>query len=249
MAKQSGIIKIEGTIDDITFLKKGGKYFIRKKGGVSKSRIKTDSAFQRTRENGAEFGIVANAGKLIRKGASAMVRRAKDGSLNNRLMSILYKVKDFDSVSPRGQRKVSTGITTSGGVATLKGFAFNSKAPLSSVLATPYSLALTTGIITFQNFVPMDMVEYPLGATHVGLRAGILSIDFLEETTLLEISDQDNLPIDMAEHEVTLTPELIGGATGIKMYLLLIEFYQEINGLQYPLKDGSFNSLTLLDLE
>ena len=36
MAKASGIIKIEGTVEDLTFYKKDGKNFVRKKGGIPK---------------------------------------------------------------------------------------------------------------------------------------------------------------------------------------------------------------------
>jgi hypothetical protein len=48
MAKQSGIIQLEGTIDNITFHKSQDGYIAKKKGGVSGSRIATDPAFQRT---------------------------------------------------------------------------------------------------------------------------------------------------------------------------------------------------------
>jgi hypothetical protein len=51
MAKLKGIIKIKGTIGDITFYKSQGGYMAREKGDVDSKRIATDPAFQRTREN------------------------------------------------------------------------------------------------------------------------------------------------------------------------------------------------------
>jgi hypothetical protein len=56
MAKTSGIIKIEGTVEDLTFYKKDGRNFVRRKGGVSKERIENDPNYVRTRENNSEFG-------------------------------------------------------------------------------------------------------------------------------------------------------------------------------------------------
>jgi hypothetical protein len=56
MARQKGIIKLKGTIGDITFNKTQDGHLAREKGGVDASRIKNDPAFQRTRENGSEFG-------------------------------------------------------------------------------------------------------------------------------------------------------------------------------------------------
>ena len=60
MAKQSGIIKLEGTIGDITFYKSQDGLLARAKGGVDASRIQNDAAFQRTRENG-EAGLALQA--------------------------------------------------------------------------------------------------------------------------------------------------------------------------------------------
>ena len=52
MAKQKGIIKLEGTIGDITFYKSTQDgHLAREKGGVSADRIANDPNFQRTREN------------------------------------------------------------------------------------------------------------------------------------------------------------------------------------------------------
>lgn len=66
MAKLKGIIKIEGTLQDMTFYKTQDGHLVKTKSGVSGSRIATDPAFARTRENGAEFGSAAKAGKLLR---------------------------------------------------------------------------------------------------------------------------------------------------------------------------------------
>jgi hypothetical protein len=61
--KTKSIIKLEGTIGDITFFKSKDGYIAREKSSISKERIQNDPAFQRTRENGAEFGRAGKAGK------------------------------------------------------------------------------------------------------------------------------------------------------------------------------------------
>jgi hypothetical protein len=66
MARQRGIIKLDGTIGDITFYKSKDGFLAREKGGVPADRIANDPAFQRTRENGAEFGRAGKAGKTLR---------------------------------------------------------------------------------------------------------------------------------------------------------------------------------------
>jgi hypothetical protein len=42
MAKQRGVIKLEGTLDDITFLKTSDGYMAKVKSAVSAERISTD---------------------------------------------------------------------------------------------------------------------------------------------------------------------------------------------------------------
>lgn len=66
MAQQKSIIKLRGTIGGISFYKSKDGYLAREKGGVDGSRIASDPAFARTRENGAEFSNSASAGKLLR---------------------------------------------------------------------------------------------------------------------------------------------------------------------------------------
>ena len=42
MAKQNSLVKIEGTIENLTFYKSANGHFVRSKGGVSKNRIMND---------------------------------------------------------------------------------------------------------------------------------------------------------------------------------------------------------------
>lgn len=66
MAQQKSILKLRGTIGGISFYKSKDGFLAREKGGVDASRIANDPGFARTRENGAEFGDSASAGKLLR---------------------------------------------------------------------------------------------------------------------------------------------------------------------------------------
>jgi hypothetical protein len=61
MARQKGIIKLDGTVGGITFYKSKDGYLAREKGGVSADKIANDPNFQRTRENGEEFGRAGKA--------------------------------------------------------------------------------------------------------------------------------------------------------------------------------------------
>ena len=59
MATQESFIKLQGKVGDLSFFKTKNGYQARVKGGVSADRIKSDPAYQRTRENNVEFATVS----------------------------------------------------------------------------------------------------------------------------------------------------------------------------------------------
>ena len=88
MAKQKGIIKIEGTISDIGFYKYADDYFGQENALVSASRIDNDPAFQRTRENMAEY---AREGKACKTLCNAILSPNEHNQLKN--MNIIQRSK------------------------------------------------------------------------------------------------------------------------------------------------------------
>ncbi|WP_100615132.1 hypothetical protein [Confluentibacter citreus] len=248
MAKLNSFIKIEGTLDNLTFYKGKEGYLVKTKSGVSAKRIKNDPAFARTRENGSEFGHAATSGKQLRRGILDLLTDAKDDLVTSRLTQVMTKVKDADTTSPRGERQVAIGLATPLGKLALNGFNFNSNAILSSVLLSDFTLNTTTGAISMAEFIPDQNLNAPPGSTHVSLIAGFLDIDFSTDIKDLQVSPVVNLPIDNTNTPVTLTPAGVPSGTGNKMYFIKVAFYQEVNGLQYALNNGAFNALKLVDI-
>jgi hypothetical protein len=248
MAKANGLLKIEGTVEDLTFYKKDGKNFVRRKGGVSRERILNDPSFIRTRENGAEFSHSASSGKLLRLALGTMVFKAKDSKLTSRLLQTMSKIKNLDTTSLRGQRKVGVGIATAQGKQTLKGFDFNGNAPLKSVLFAPFDLDSTTGVVSFVDFVPAEQLQFPQGATYFSLQSAVLHLDFETEDSEIAYSPVVNLPIDLTSNASVLTPSSVPTGSGVQVFLLMVSFYQEINGVQYSLKNESFNVLHIIEV-
>src|SRR5438128_842093 len=122
--RQSGILKLEGSIDDVTFYKSQDGFRVRKRGGVSKERIKSDPKFARTRENGREFASAANGGKSLRDTVKTLMKNAKDSRVVSRLLFIMSKIQKLDTTSTRGNRTVGTAMATPDAKAMLKGFEF-----------------------------------------------------------------------------------------------------------------------------
>lgn len=61
MAKQAGLIKLTGTIGNITFYKMNGKYYARSKSSLTAKRVKKDPAFERTRMYAQRLGLASKA--------------------------------------------------------------------------------------------------------------------------------------------------------------------------------------------
>lgn len=248
MAKLKSLIKLEGTMEDLTFYKGADGYFVRTKGGVSKNRIMNDPAFARTRENGAEFGSIASSGKLLRTALGPMVFRAKDSKLTSRLVKVMGQIKNLDSISERGKRNVAEGLNSSSSTSIFEGFDFNAKATLGSVLNSIVSVDTTTGAISIATYNPLEQMRSPEGATHFSLQAGFLRIDFATGAYELTQSPEEIYPIQNGMITPILTPSSVPTVTGTRMHFILIEFFQEVNGSQYMLNNGAFNVLNLLKI-
>lgn len=247
MAKLKGILKIEGTLDELTFYKTQDGHLVKTKGGVSADRIANDPNFQRTRENGSEFGSSATAGKVLRNAVRNLMMNASDNRVTSRLTQVMTVIKNYDTTSARGERTVAIGIADPAALALLKDFDFNDKAILSGVLFAPFIVTPATGEIAIPAFVPLNDIAYPGGATHVNLKAAYANVDFTNEISAIEYSPVTNLPIDGTNTPVSLVPAAVPAGAGTKFYLLLLEFFQEVNGIQYPLKNGAYNVLNIVE--
>ena len=110
MARQNGLFKIKGTLDNVTFYKSVDGDLARMKTIVDKDRIANDPAFQRTRENGAEFGSSAKAGKLTRDSLRPIALNATDNRVVSRMTKLMSQIKNLDTTSARGSRNVGVAM-------------------------------------------------------------------------------------------------------------------------------------------
>lgn len=246
MARNTGIIKLEGTLQELTFYKTQDGHLVKTKSGVPGDRILNDPNFQRTRENGTEFGSAASAGKLLRDAARVLMKTASDNRVTSRVTQLMTIIKNYDTISARGERTVGTGIQAKGAINELKDFNFNINAILSCILYKSYTVDTATGVIAMLGLVPVNDIEEPVGATHVTVYGAWAKIDFANGTYAIEYTNEVNLPVDNAATDITLTPEAVPDSSGTNIFLLVVEFYQEINGIQYSLKNGAYNSLAIV---
>src|SRR5690606_25718153 len=195
MARQSGIIKLKGTIGDITFYKSKDGYLARQKGGVEKERFLNDSKFQRTRENAAEFGRAGKASKTLCTAIRPVLNRTQDSRMISRLVQAMMRVIKADRVSNRGLRNVLDGE-----LMLLQGFDFNGNAPPSGTLEAPFSASIDRGAgvleVDIAGFVPHRQVGAPRRTPPFRLVSAGAEVDFEQETFVLAQRVSEEIPFD-----------------------------------------------------
>jgi hypothetical protein len=234
MAKQKGIIKLEGTIGDITFYKSQDGYLAREKGGVPGDRIANDPAFQRTRENGAEFGAAGKAGKVLRTAIRALLQNSADSRMVSRLTQEMVKVLQKDATNTRGLRNVIDGEAE-----LLEGFEFNKNGKLGTTLYAPFTGTIdrVAGTLTasIPTFIPLNMVAAPGGTTHFKIVSAGAEVDFENETFVVDNQATAVLPWDAVPTAVINLVNAVTPASTHPLFLVLgIEFYQLVNADMYP---------------
>jgi hypothetical protein len=248
MAKQKGLVKLEGTVGDMTYYKSKDGYLAKEKTSLNGDRIASDPKFKRTRENNAEFGAGGNAGKLMRHAVNALLKNAKDSKVVSRVTKTMIQIIKTDTVNKRGKRTV-----TNGDMSLLKNFEFNAAAVLGATLYAPYTTAIdrTAGTLSINlaAFIPSSAIIAPEGATHFKIVSAGAEIDFDNKNWVSANSESALFPWDETVTTAINLVNTVTPGTTLPVFLFLgIQFLQEVNGIQYPLLNGSFNPLSLIEL-
>ncbi|KAA2240316.1 hypothetical protein F0L74_29585 [Chitinophaga agrisoli] len=246
MAKQTGILPLEGTIGNVTFYKTKAGYLARQKGGVDGRRIATDAAFQRTRENGSEFGRAGKASKLLRTAFRALLLTASDSYVASRLTAAMVKVIRADATNSRGQRNVIDGEAE-----LLSGFEFNPTGRLGGTLYAPFTSAIdrATGALTvaIPPFIPINMLATPAGATNFRIVMAGAEVGFEAEEFVNGTAASEQLEINATSTaELSLAVNVTANSTSPLFVVVGIEFFQVVNGELYSLKNGAYNALAIV---
>ncbi len=249
MAKQTGEVKIQGTIGDLIFYKSGDQYLVRRKGGKvgpKTERVANHPNYIQFRENSTEFGTASKAGKLIRFSLKSLVQNAHDGGMCNRMLTEALKVVKTDNINIKGKRTVANGK-----LKLLQGFEFNINHKLRMALHAPYKHDINrkSGVVSVSipPFIPANMITAPNNTTHFTIMAGIAEINFQANRFVVDTKKSaqlsfNSLPTEEIKIELAITP-----ASTLPLFVVLgIEFYQEVDGEVQMVENGEHNSMALV---
>ena len=161
----------------------------------------------------------------------------------SRLTQQMVKVIQADTTSVRGLRNVIDGEAE-----LLAGFEFNIRGKLGTVylLLLWEQLTVQTGdiIVDLASFIPLNMIAAPSGTTHFKIISAGAEIDFEAETFVVSNSETAILPWDINPSAVINHSNPVTPASTKPLFLAFgVEFYQQVNGQMYALKNGCLQSI------
>lgn len=249
MAKQkSPVVKLKGSIDDLSFYRTQDGFLAREKRGIDPERLKSDPAFKNTRSSMAEFSSGGQSAKLFRSAWINEMAIASDNRVTSRSVKAMMNVLKSDTVNRFGTRIVAAGNLT-----LLEGFEFNVAAPLLTCLkaeiAVAFNRATGEGTVTIPALVPEVSIAVPEMATHYRLFATAAVIDFAAGSIITDRVTTAALPWNEDEAPaVTLQPALPANSTAAVFIVLGIEYVAIINGFTETISKNA-NACKLITVE
>ena len=240
MAKNTGVIQLQGNLGNLNFAK-GGQ--------VRQKPASRPVSAQRTLENNSEFSTQSKATSLIGDSFRACVANAKSADWHNRLAKITREVLKLDLTNVRGQRGIIDDETS-----LYEGYDFNGNAPLGRVLYAQVATSLdrSTGVcqIIVPALTPAISVSAPQGATHFRYISCSAEIDF--ENGMVTTTDTNSDFVALSNvPQLTTTLDVNVSVNAAKPIFMGfgLEFYQEVNGQKYLLQNGQYNPFQLLKVD
>ena len=156
------------------------------------------------------------------------------------------------------RRRVGCWEWTSGVIdgeaALLEGFEFNVGGKLTTSLFATFEASIdrVTGdcTVTLPPFIPTQLIAATGGTTHFKIVSAAAAIDFENVAFVVDNKESAILPWDGVTTTAISLNNQVGANSTHPIFLLLgISFFQEVNQMQYPLKNGAFNPLAIVKVD
>lgn len=236
MARITGPFKITGTIAGINYYMDEGENRARKAGGgFNGEAIKTKDSMIRVRENASEFGHCAAVKSKFIRALNPYLFKLKGRKLHSAMTSLFVQIKNLDPISSRGMRTVSKGLTTTDGRNLLLTYSYPERFTFSNGLGNRFSVDMDSYICSCADF-DVRNVPFPEFATHVGLLFSVVVMDFDAIKAHTFLAAEHYISRHEANHSIALHPVTSPNGDGVRIAVMGVRFYQEVNGVMTTLE-------------
>lgn len=250
MAKISSDGKIPKRIGDFVTYPLDGNCIIRRTSGFTIEGMAKDSKYARSRENATEFGAVSRLGKLIRIAMKEVLPRSNNLDVCNCLTAVLRKVMCCDEVAERGKRCLKNGFKTASGRAQFTGHDLNPNGLFRNAFKGNYRFDTSSKLMQIAPFETAEVFVFPEGANCVGLRMGVLQLDFDTTLSFFKLTDWFLFRLESSVTEgFQVVIEGFPDGEGVVFFLLELSFFVEHEGSFIPYPKDDTKVVTVLGVE
>ena len=237
MARQTGIIRLNGQIGGLDFYQSEGVDMVRNKTGPTTKQFKKDKAFENSRKASSDFGTAGGLAGKLKRVIIYMYGPALNPQINSQLTGKFISVLAKDSIHPKGERRILYGD-----VSKLVGIDFTANTNLRSTLGRlPHLSEKEKGksfSFDFGGILTPPLTE-AVGSRPYQVIIGLVALSEDSEPTVKwqesGMMEAGQALSDLGKMELSFeTPQsqkVIVGIVGIK-------FFDVVNGQTYTLKEG-----------
>jgi len=248
MNKQSGPIKIQATINDLTYYKRKGEYLVKSKSSVSSKRLKYSPEYAALRQHQQDFGLASTGGKLIRLAFAPLIAPVADFNCVSRLTANVLKVLQSVQANPSGKRNILDGDLNM-----LKGFEFNAQCGLSQVLRKSIKLTANAGNVSVSieipEFVPSRHLKSPQVSSHFQMILGMAATDFNNASYQSAFAETAQMPVKSSLGNTLSITCALGEMTSDPVLIVVGMRFSQLNSVVYePVLNSGYQALSIVEV-
>jgi hypothetical protein len=221
MAKNIGILKFSGLIDDLVHYKRNGVYVVQRKGGFDGERTKNEARYEGTRQCQTEFGKCASLASAFKRCLQEYLNTIPDTVIYNWIQSKILALKACDMESERGQKTVLKGIQTASGTQLLHQLHFNRLQKIDTLLLATLEMQMETGVLTLSS----SNLPIQINGTKDSCRLQLLMVRMNFETYQYELAASSFYYFDAVPTDVIVLTSPIPKGEGVLLAFLYVGFY------------------------
>ena len=234
MARNMSGMKIKGSVGGLNFY--GDNLIRSERKGIDKKVFATKPSLKGMYDKSQEFKLVAKGTKLLKDAVRPLFVHARDGSLHNRISSILNIVKNNDEVATAGSMTINNGFKNPLGRHLFKEFKFTPERSVSDTLSAAGIYNTEQHSYTVSGFDTGNIV-FPGGATHMEVGLSMLRVDFDRNTHTALSGPGIFIDKRFERDSFTLRMDGLPKGKGILITLAYVRFYLELEGRKYIVKN------------